>query len=171
MRYAYTTTTGYRVISTLKEVFYLSTTTQMAYNDTTQDNKVDNAMYQFEINPTTMTATVKVMALVHNKESKYFESITAYNVPVTATKEGYHVEGKNLSTTAIYRAYDGSTGSSTKTTNAYPFGTFTAELSLESETFTATYTLNHIMNNGDTGETYVHCTASAEAKGQVYSSY
>jgi len=154
MRYAYTTSSGYRVISTLKEVYYLSTNTVLTYSDSTASTTSEGTMYQFTINPTTMTATVQVMMILDAQDHKYFESITGRDVPVTATATGYTVHGTNIETTAIYRAYDSSTGSSTKTSNKYPFTTFDATLNLETETLEASYVLAGKVTAKASGQTY-----------------
>jgi len=168
MKYAYTTSNGYRVISTLPEVFYLSTSTAMTYSDTTLCDTVTDAIYQFTIYPATMTATVQVMMLLHTSDLKYFENITGKNVPVTVTANGYVISGTNIATTAVYRGYDSSTGSETKTTTVYPFGSFTATLNLETDKFTADYTLNHTSTDSDNNVIILN-TATAKATGQVYS--
>jgi len=163
LKYAYTHG-GYRIVSTLSELFYLSTTTTMNYSDTTASHTVDNAIYQFEINPLTMTATVKIMELLHAQANKYFENITARNVPVTLSASGYNISGEQIATTAVYRAYDSATGSSTKTSNDYRFGALSASLSVENDTFTITYTIDHLDGDGK-----VNGTASASASGHTYS--
>ena len=111
MRYSYTTTGGIRVISTTPEVFFLKTENTITYDDTTKSNTMENVMYQFDIAPASNSAIVKVMGIVHAKDVKYFNSITATNVPITVTPNGYTISGENLKTSAYYRTYVDSTGS------------------------------------------------------------
>jgi len=153
MKYAYTATSGYRVVSTLSEIFYLSTNTSLSYNDTTTSTDT-GAYYQFTLYPSTMTAKVQIMALLHTGDGKYFNSITGYNVPVVATATGYTISGNDIATVGIYRGYDEDTGTETKTTDKYPFTTFTANLDLESDTFTASYVLAGKTKATASGQTY-----------------
>ena len=133
MRYCYTTAEGLRVISTIDEVFFLKTHNTISYLDTTKTTVMGNVMYMFTLMPTTTTATVKVMDIVHAKDFKRFISITSVNVPCTVTREGYTLSGENLATTALYKAWTDSTGYNPKTTDKYPFKTFSATVNLEKD--------------------------------------
>ena len=46
---------------------------------------MENVMYQFDITPASAKAIVKVMAIVHAKDLKYFINLTANSVPFTVT--------------------------------------------------------------------------------------
>ena len=59
IRYAYTTTDGIRVISTIADVFFLKTQNTITYLDTTKATTMENVMYQFTLNPSQQNAIVK----------------------------------------------------------------------------------------------------------------
>lgn len=154
MHYSYTTTGGIRVISTTPEVFFLKTQNTVNYDDTTATSSTENVMYQFDIAPATNTAIVKVMGIVHAKDVKYFNSITANSVPVTVTPNGYTISGENLKTSAIYRNYVDSTGSVVSQTDKYPFKTFNATVDLVNDHMDANYMIGSSATVTATGSTY-----------------
>ena len=159
IRYRYTTTGGIRVISTTPEVFFLKTQNTVTYDDTTATSTMENVMYQFDIAPATNTAIVKVMGIVHVKDVKYFNSITANSVPVTVTPNGYIISGENLKTNAIYRNYVDSTGSVISQTDKYPFPTFNATVDLVNDHLDAHYMMGSSATVEASGKTYPDYTS------------
>ena len=159
MRYRYITGNGLRVISIMPEVFFLKTESTITYDDTTASNKTENTMYQFTINPSQQTATVKVMDIVHAKDLKRFINITANGVPYTATTNGFTINAENLKTNAQYMAYVDSTGSSVATTDKYPFRTFNATIDLANDHLDAHYMIGNSATVTATGRTYPDYTA------------
>ena len=57
IRYVYTTNDGYRIISTISEIFFLKSENTVVYNDSTPNSSAVNVMYQFDIAPANMTAS------------------------------------------------------------------------------------------------------------------
>ena len=159
MRYNYTTTDGIRVISMTPEVFFLKTESTITYDDTTATGKSENTMYQFTINPSNQTATVKVMDIVHAKDLKRFINITANGVPYTVTANGFAIAAENLNTNAQYIAYVDSTGSSVKNTDKYPFMRFNATIDLANDHLDADFMIGPSATVVATGKTYPDYTA------------
>lgn len=157
MRYCYTSN-GVRIISFTPEVFFLKTKSVITYDDTTKSNTTENTWYHFTIEPATSAAIVTVSDIVHVKDLKNFDHITAYGVAVTVTSDGFVVAGENLKTEAKYIAFDESTGSSFKTTTAYPFKTFNATIDLVNDTLNANYMLGNSATIVATGRTYPNYT-------------
>ena len=118
IRYSYTTADGIRVISTIVDVFFLKTKNTITYDDTTKTTVMDNTMYQFTLDPPSNTATVKVMAIVHAKDLKYFINLTALNVPVSVTRNGYTFAGEDDSIIANFMM--GSSATVYATGRTYP---------------------------------------------------
>lgn len=154
MRYCYTTTSGIRIISVTPEVFFRKTHSTITYDDTTATSTSESTMYQFSINPSTQTATIEVMDIVHAKDLKEFKNITANNVPITVTPDGFTISGTNLMTNAKYTFYDYSTGSSIAETDKYPFKTFNATIDLVNGGMDATYMIGGSATVVATGKTY-----------------
>ncbi len=159
MRYRYTTESGLRVVSTMSEVFFLKSNNTIAYDDTTTSTQMENVMYEFSFTPGRDKAVVKVMGITHAKDVKYFNSITAMNVPYTITPNGYVLSGKNIPTTARYIATYDSTFTNEKTTTDYPFKTFDAELDLINDFIDAVYMMGEHATVTATGRTYPDYTA------------
>ena len=159
MRYRYTTTGGIRVTSTTPEVFFLKTQNTVTYDDTTATSTMENTMYQFAIEPASKTAIVKVMGIVHVKDMKYFNSITAASVPFTVTPNGYSFSGENFKTNAVYRNYVDSTGSVVSQTDKYPFKTFNATVDLANDRLDANYMIGGSATVVATGKTYPDYTS------------
>ena len=159
MRYHYVTDNGIRVISTMPEVFFLKTHNTITYDDTTAASISDNTMYEFNITPANMTATIKVMQIVHAKDLKNFNYIIANNVPITVTPNGYTISATDLKTNAEYIFYNDSTGSSVKKTNNYPFKVFNAVIDLANDRLEATYMIGGSATVVATGKTYPDYTA------------
>ena len=138
--YRYTTSEGIRIISTIPNVYYRETNNVITYDDDTKPTTMGNVMYQFTISPATSTAMIEVMDIVHAKDLKRFDKITAKNVPVTVTPNGYIIAGENIPTNAIYKAWTDSVGTaSKKETDKYPFKTFNAVLDLEKDSINTTF--------------------------------
>lgn len=154
MRYRYVTEDGIRIISTIPEVFFNKTHSTVTYDDTTATSTSDITMYEFDISPANMTATIKVMQIVHEKDLKNFENITANNVPITVTPNGFTISATNLKTKAQYISYDFSTGSSIAETDKYPFKTFNATIDLVNDHLDATYMIGGSATVVATGKTY-----------------
>lgn len=159
IRYSYTTADGYRVISTIAEVFFLKTKNTITYDDTTKTTVMDNSMYQFTLDPPSNTATVSVMAIVHAKDLKYFINLTALNVPVSVTRNGYTIAGDNLKTNGTYISSTDSLGSRTSTTDKYPFKTFNAVVDLENDSIIANFMMGNSATVYATGRTYPNYTS------------
>ena len=161
MRYRITTADGLRIISTTPEVFFLKTKNIIEYDDTTETTVMENTMYQFNVDPTTMKAIVEVMAILHAKDLKFFINITGNSVPVTLTPDGYVVSGQNIGTTAIYRAHRDSTGAgpTTLTTDKYPFKTFNATVDLVHDTINASFMMGSSATVTASGRTYPNYTS------------
>ncbi len=159
MRYFYTTESGLRVISTTPEVFFLKTHNIISYDDTTTSTDMSNVMYEFTITPGMDNAVVKVMGITHAKDVKYFNSITAMNVPYTITPNGYVLSGQNIPTTARYISTIDSTLNTIKTTTDYPFKTFNATVDLINDYLDAVYMMGSSATVVATGSTYPDYTS------------
>ena len=158
IRYIYTTNNGYRIISTLSEIFFLKSENTVVYSDSTPNSSAVNVMYQFDIAPANMTATITVMDIVHVKDLKHFKNIIANNVPITLTPTGFTISANNLPTKAQYIAYDYETGSSVKDTDQYPFKTFNATVDLVNGSMTANFMIGNSATVTATGKTYADYT-------------
>lgn len=157
MRYRYNTEGGMRVISVTPEVFFLKTANTVTYDDTTKETKMENVMYQFEMAPASNTAIVKVMGIVHAKDMRYFNSITAAGVPYTVTTNGFAIDAENLKTNAIYIAHVDSTGhmdGPVSSTDKYPFKKFKATIDLAGDHLDANYMMGGSATVTATGKTY-----------------
>ena len=156
IRYTYVTGDGVRVISTISDVFFLKTQNTITYDDTTKTTEMENVMYQFTLNPSQQTAIIKVMDIEHAKDLKRFVNITASNVPVTITPNGYAISGENINTTANYIAHMDSTGTSqgTKTTDKYPFKNFNANIDLVNDHLDITFKMGESATVVASGKTY-----------------
>ena len=159
MRYCYTTPDGLRIISTMPEIFFNRTWNVITYDDTTEATSMENVMYQFEIAPATQTAIIKVMGIVHAKDVKYFNSITANNVPYTVTPNGFTISGENLKTSAYYRTYVDTTGSVVSQTDKYPFKTFNATVDMAGDHLDANYMIGASATVVASGKTYPDYTS------------
>lgn len=160
IRYSYTTNDGIRVISTIADVFFLKTHNTISYLDTTKTTEMENVMYQFTLTPGRSTAITKVMAIVHAKDMKFFNSITATNMPVEVTRNGYTFTGQNIPTTSVFRNWTDSVGiPTTKTTDKYPFKTFLATVDLENDSIIASFMMGDSAIVVASGRTYPNYTA------------
>lgn len=158
MRYRYQTANGLRIISTLREVFFLKTNNVVTYLDTTEATTMESTMYQFNIDPASKTAVVKVMDIVHAKanDMKRFVDITAVGVPISVTTNGYSIAAENVKTTAHYYGTMDSTGvaEKIKTTDKYPFKVFNATIDLANDHLDAYYMIGDSAIVTATGRTY-----------------
>lgn len=158
MRYVYRTSEGILVTSTMPEIPFLKTESIITYDDTTKSNKSESTMYQFTIKPESQTVTIEVMDIVHAKDLKQFNNITANSVPLTVTPNGFTIAANNLPTTAHYVSYDYNTGSSDATTDKYPFKVFNATISLSAyqleDRLEADYMIGSSATVAATGRTY-----------------
>lgn len=164
MRYRYQTANGLRIISTLREVFFLKTNNVVTYLDTTEATTMESTMYQFNIDPTSKTCVVKVMDIVHAKanDMKRFIDITATAVPFTITTNGYSIAAQNVKTNANYIAFtDSTTGTNDriKNTNKYPFKVFNATIDLANDHLDAYYMIGDSAIVTATGRTYPDYTS------------
>ena len=163
MRYRYQTANGLRIISTLREVFFLKTNNVVTYLDTTETTTMESTMYQFNIDPATKTAVVKVMDIVHAKanDMKSFVDITAVGVPISVTTNGYSIAAENVKTTAHYYGTMDTTGvvEKVKTTDKYPFKVFNATIDLVNDHLDANYMIGDSAIVTATGRTYPDYTS------------
>ena len=157
--YTFTTKDGNRIISTTPEVFFMKTENTVVYSDETPTSTKDNVNYTFSIDPASKTTTITVSHVVHVKDVKYFESITANNVPITVTTNGYAIQAQNLKTTAIYYSSLDSLGHNHKTTDKYPFKTFNATIDLMNDHLDANYMIGNDATVTASGCTYPDYTS------------
>ncbi len=156
IRYVYTTNDGYRIISTISEIFFLKSENTVVYSDSTPNSSAVNVMYQFDIAPANMTATVTVMDIVHVKDLKHFKNIIANGVPITATANGYAIQAQNLRTDAVYYSMLDSLGHNEKHTDKYPFKTFNANIDLVNDHLDADYMIGNDATVTAIGTTYTN---------------
>ena len=161
IRYCYTTNDGIRVVSTIEEVFFLKTQNTIEYDDTTEKTVMEGTMYQFNVDPSSMKAIVKVMGILHAKDWKYFINITGNSIPVTLTKNGYIIAGENIKTNATYRAHRDSTNTNVEfqSTDKYPFKTFNANVDMANDHLDANFMMGSSATVTATGRTYPDYTA------------
>jgi len=162
LRFNYTVDGNKRVIATQSEIFFLACVSQLNYTDSTS-SATDAADYQFEINPTNMTATVKIMELNDQMDVKFFNSITAAGATVTTTATGYEITANALQATTIYRGYDAETGSETTTSSEYGIANLHATIDLEQNYMQMTYKLGKWEKGS-----YRSDIANVNATGTVY---
>jgi len=99
----YTVNGRYRVFSTKPEIFFLNTSTAIVPNDTTASTTYSGAMYQFNIDPATMTADFLMLGLLFEPVSKFFNSVRMPGATVEATSTGYTITGgPNVRTDSYY---------------------------------------------------------------------
>lgn len=156
IRYVYTTDDGYRIISTISEIFFLKSENTVVYSDSTPNSSAVNVMYQFDIAPANMTATITVMDIVHVKDLKHFKNIIANGVPITATANGYAIQAQNLRTDAVYYSMLDSLGHNEKHTDKYPFKTFNANIDLVNDHLDADYMIGNDATVTASGTTYTN---------------
>ena len=154
MRYSYTTTGGLRVISMTDEVFFYKTKTTVTYDDTTKASTSGDVIYQFNISPEAQQTTILVEKIAHTKDLKSFNYISARNVPITLTPNGFTISGTNLATEAEYISFDFNTGHDAKKTDKYPFKTFNATIDLVNDHLDANFMMGSSATVAASGNTY-----------------
>lgn len=154
IRYTYVTEDGYRIISTISEIFFLKTENTIVYSDSTPNSSSKTAMYQFNISPSNMRTAISVMDIDHAKDLKYFINIKANSVPITVTPNGYAIQAQNVPTDALYRSSLDSLGSNKRHTDKYPFKTFNANIDLVNDRLEATYMIGNDATVTAVGQTY-----------------
>lgn len=161
----YTLGGQYRVVATLPEVFFLSTTTTLSYDNGTSSSDA-STMYQFNINPSSRTASITIMSLLHSQEERFFTTIVAHGANVALTAQGYRISIDDADCEAIFRRYDAGTGSSLSTTSEYKLTGFSATLDIESQSLNAEYNLLRMRRSATPQE--VISTTRVTATGTVY---
>ena len=165
IRYRYMTAEGLRVISMTPEVFFHKVHSVITYDDTTKTTELDDAMYEFNVFPSSKTAIITVSKIIHAKHNKAFNNITANSVPYTVTPNGITINGKNITTIANYVArYDSSAvipdvTPGVGTTNDYPFKTFNATIDIANDHFDANFMMGGSATVVATGKTYPDYTS------------
>lgn len=165
IRYSYVTAEGLRVISMTPEVFFHKVHTVITYDDTTKTTELDDAMYEFNILPSSKTAIIMVSKIIHAKDNKAINNITANSVPYTVTPNGFTINGKNITTIATYIArYDSSAvvpgvTPGVSSTNEYPFKTFNATIDMANDHFDASFMMGGSATVVATGRTYPDYTS------------
>ena len=149
-RYIYMTD-DLRIISTTPDVFFLKTENTIEYDDTTETTRMEDVIYQFNLNADERTATVMVMGIIHAKDMRYLMRVVAANVPFTLTPNGYSFTGENIATTTWYRSAD---NPALKTTSEYPFVTLDVNVDLIGDQIVANYMLGPHATVTATGKTY-----------------
>ena len=129
IRYVYTTNDGYRIISTISEIFFLKSENTVVYSDSAPNSSAVNVMYQF---------------------------VTANNVPITVTSNGYAIQAQNLKTDAVYFSTLDSLGHNEKHTDKYPFKTFNATIDLVNDHLDANYMIGNDATVTASGTTYTN---------------
>ena len=130
----------YRVISTMPEIFSTECATSCVYTDGTT-SKSDGTMYQFSIDPASLTSNMTVMYLLDQSKKRTLTSVkTLTKAKVTVTKEGYVVESETtIPTTTTYK-FNGKL----TTTIQYPVSKLKATIDLENDKYEATMQLGSI---------------------------
>lgn len=147
----YTVDGRYRVMSTMTEVFYLSNSSTLNYDNGKSSN--DGAsVYMFDIDPLSMTATMKVAPLTNTQAVLLFENIIARGISVEITKDGYNLKADSPLVVSILNRIDPSAGTLTtidapdeKTgRQLYPMKNMSAHLSLADGAHTTTFTMGSL---------------------------
>ena len=130
----------YRVISTMPEIFSTECATSCVYSDGTTTSKSDGTMYQFGIDPASLTSSMTVMYLLDQSKKRTLTSVkTLTKAKVTVTKEGYVIESETtIPTTTTYK-FNGKL-----TTTQYPVSKLKATIDLENDKYEATMQLGTI---------------------------
>ena len=139
-----------RVMCTMPQVFFLGNSSTLTYDDGKTSN--DKAsIYTFDIDPASMTATMKVSPLTNEQVFLVFETIIARSIAVKATPDGYELEAERPEVVSVLRRIDSSAGTLT-TTDArdsnghqlYPMRGMKAKLSLVSGVHETTFTMGSV---------------------------
>lgn len=131
----------YRVISTMPEIFSTECATSCVDTDGTT-SKSDGTMYQFGIDPASLTSSMTVMYLHDQSKKRMLTSVkTLTKAKVTVTKEGYVIESETtIPTTTTYKF----NGKLTTTNIQYPVSKLKATIDLENDKYEATMQLGTI---------------------------
>ena len=129
-----------RVISTMPEIFSTECATSCVYTDGTT-SKSDGTMYQFSIDPASLTSSMTVMYLLDQSKKRTLTSVnTLTKAKVTVTKEGYVVESENTIPTKTFYKFNGKLTD----TSLYPVSKLKATIDLENDKYEATMQLGTI---------------------------
>lgn len=146
----YTVDGRYDVVATMQEVFFLENSSTLTYDDASES--VDaSSIYQYTIDPASMTATMKVGPLTDTQIFLMFETIIARSIPVTVTRNGYELECPKPITVSVYRRIDSGAGTDT-TTDApdaeghqkYPMTGMSSSISVVHGTHATHYTMGSV---------------------------
>lgn len=130
----------YRVISTMPEIFSTECATSCVYTDGTT-SKSDGTMYQFSIDPASLTSNMTVMYLLDQSKKRMLTSVnTLTKAKVTVTKEGYVIESENTIPTKTFYKFNGKLTD----TSLYPVSKLKATIDLENDKYEATMQLGTI---------------------------
>lgn len=147
----YTVDGRYRVMATMTEVFFLGNSSTLNYDDGKASNDKES-VYQFDIDPESMTATMKVAPLTNTQAILKFENIIARGISVEITKDGYNLKADSPLVVSILKRIDTSEGTLTtidapdeKTgRQLYPMRNMSAHLSLADGAHTTTFTMGSL---------------------------
>ncbi|MDY3077634.1 MAG: hypothetical protein SOW62_05800, partial [Sodaliphilus sp.] len=130
----------YRVISTMPEIFSTECATSCVDADGTT-SKSDGTMYQFSIDPASLTSNMTVMYLLDQSKKRMLTSVnTLTKAKVTVTKEGYVIESENTIPTKTFYKFNGKLTD----TSLYPVSKLKATIDLENDKYEATMQLGTI---------------------------
>ena len=121
---------------------------------------------RYRINPSSRTASITIMSLLHSQEERFFTTIVAHGATVALTAQGYRISIDDADCEAIFRRYDAGTGSSLSTTSEYKLTGFSATLDIESQSLNAEYNLLRMRRSATPQE--VISTTRVTATGTVY---
>ena len=98
----YTVDGHYRVMATQPQVFYTKSNSVLTYSDNT--SFADNAaVYQFDIDPKTMTATFTLGGLLVSQIDTKFTTIKSEGIKITVTQDGYTLAADKPKTISKYK--------------------------------------------------------------------
>ena len=141
----YTIDNRYRVMTTLPEVYYTQARSELTYSDGSTYTQNLGGMYQIDIDPATMTATLHIMQLHNGKESHYYTSIVARGIPVTLLVNGYR-----LNTAMVSAEVNHTLNNQTVIdTNNYHLADLYFTADIAEGTMTAYYTLRHVLTRDE----------------------
>ncbi len=163
----YTVDGTVRVVQVNPEVFFLANKSVLTYSDASESS-TSTALYQFAIDPTTMTARATVSELNNTKLALLFKTIIMRGVKVEATATGLELSSELPETVSEYYRADSSTGAATTidaidATTGYqkfPVYNFKATLALDQGMHSTSLT----MGRDDEGTTW-----TMRATGTTYS--
>ncbi|MDY6119070.1 MAG: hypothetical protein SPI73_07385, partial [Sodaliphilus sp.] len=126
--------------STMPEIFSTECATSCVYTDGTT-SKSDGTMYQFSIDPASLTSSMTVMYLLDQSKKRMLTSVnTLTKAKVTVTKEGYVIESENTIPTKTFYKFNGKLTD----TSLYPVSKLKATIDLENDKYEATMQLGTI---------------------------